>query len=117
MNDPGLKLIHQTTRTRRIAFAFILLALVLPSLFAWSDHAPLESAGPFTAQLVAATLLALIARIWIARHYAPGVQVQLLLAFALVLLGWSGYESRTTHEQRVSAAAHPASQMPARIPD
>ncbi|MDD5058856.1 MAG: hypothetical protein PHQ60_13385 [Sideroxydans sp.] len=116
MDDRSIQLINQTARTRRIAFAFILLALVIPALFAWSDNIPLESAAQFTGQLVAVTLLAFIARIWIARHYSPGVQVQVLLAFALVLLGWSGYESRMAHEERVAAAAHPASSMSARVP-
>jgi len=111
-----IRLINQTTRTRRIAFAFILLALAVPSLFAWSDHVELASAGPFTSKLVAVTLLAFMARPWLARHYSPGVQVQALLAFALVLLGWSGYESRIAHEERVSAMTHPASSMPSRIP-
>jgi hypothetical protein len=107
MPDHSIKLLNQTTRTRRIAFALILLALATPSLFAWSDNLALENAIPFTAKLAAVTLLALFARLWIARRYSPGVQVQLLLAFALVLLGWSGYVSRTAHEERVTASVHP----------
>jgi 4-amino-4-deoxy-L-arabinose transferase-like glycosyltransferase len=112
----SIELIHQTTRTRRMAIALILLALALPSLFAWSDNVPLESAGAFTGQLAAVTLLAMIARLWIARHYSAGVQVQVLLAFALVLIGWSGYVSRHAHDERVAAAAQPASSTPSRIP-
>lgn len=113
----SIELINQTTRTRRIAFALILLALALPSLFAWGDNVALESAGAFTGQLAAVTLLAFIARLWVARHYSAGVQVQVLLAFALVLIGWSGYVSRIAHDERVSAAAHPVSSTPSRIPD
>ncbi len=112
----SIKLINQTKVSRSVAFALILLALALPALFAWGDNVALESAGMFTGQLAAVTLLALIARLWIARHYSPGVQVQALLAFALVLVGWSGYVSRTAHEERVAAAAAPVSSMPARIP-
>ncbi len=112
----SIQLLNQTTRTRRIAFAFILLALTVPSLFAWSDHIELTSAGQLTAKLAAVTLLAFMARLWLARHYSPGVQVQVLLAFALVLLGWSGYGSRIAHEERMAAMAHPASSMPSRIP-
>lgn len=112
----SIELINQTTRTRRIAFALILLALALPSLFAWGDNVALESAGAFTGQLAAVTLLAFIARLWVARHYSAGVQVQVLLAFALVLIGWSGYVSRIAHDERVSAAAHPVSSTPSRIP-
>ncbi len=112
----SIKLINQTTRTRRIAFAFILLALALPSIYTWNDHVELANAGQLTAKLVAVTLLALMARLWLARHYSPGVQVQVLLAFALVLLGWSGYASRIAHEERMSALAHPASTMTSRIP-
>lgn len=110
------ELINQTTRTRRIAIAFILLALALPSLFAWSDNVALGSAGEFTGKLAGVTLLALVARLWVVRHYSPGVQVQALLAFALVLLGWSGYVSRVAHDERISAAAPPAGSMPSRIP-
>ena len=117
MDERSIKLINQTTRTRRIAFALILLALAIPSLFAWSDNVALESAIHFTIKLAAVTLLAFIARLWIARHYSPGVQVQVLLAFAFVLLGWSGYVSRTAHEERGAAAAHPASSMSPRIPE
>jgi hypothetical protein len=117
VDDRSINLINQTTRTRRIAFALILLALAIPSLFAWSDNVALESVGEFTAKLAAATILALIARLWIARHCSPGVQVQVLLAFALVLLVWSGYVSRTAHEERVAAAAHPASSISPRIPN
>jgi hypothetical protein len=113
----SIELIHKTTRTRRVAYALILLALVLPSLFAWSDNVALESAGAFTGQLAAVTLLAFIARLWVARHYTAGVQVQVLLAFAIVLIGWSGYVSRIAHETRVSAAAQPVSSTPSRIPD
>ena len=117
MHDSGsIKLINQTTRTRRIAYGLILLALAIPSLFAWSDKVGLESAGAFTGQLAAVTLLALIARLWAARHYPAGVHVQLLLAFALVLVGWSGYASRMAHETRVAAAARPASTLQPRIP-
>lgn len=112
----SIELINQTTRTRRIAFALILLALALPSLFAWGDNVALESVGAFTGQLAAVTLLAFIARLWVARHYSAGVQVQVLLAFALVLIGWSGYVSRIAHDERVSAAAHPVSSTPSRIP-
>ena len=112
----SIELIHQTTRTRRIAIALILLALALPSLFAWSDNVALESAGEFTGQLAAVTLLALIARLWVARHYSPGVQVQVLLAFALVLISWSGYVSRTAHNERVAAVAQTVSSTPSRIP-
>jgi hypothetical protein len=111
----SIDLINQTKRTRRIAYAFILLALALPSLFAWSENAPLESAIPFTGQLAAVTLLALIARQWMARHYPVGVQVQALLAFALVLLGWSGYESRLARDERAARAA-PVSSMSSRVP-
>lgn len=117
MDERSIKLINQTARTRRIAFALILLALAIPSLFAWSDNVALESAGQFTAKLVAVTLLALVARLWLARHYSPGVQIQVLLAFALVLLGWSGHVSRTAHEERVAAAAPPASSISPRIPN
>jgi 4-amino-4-deoxy-L-arabinose transferase-like glycosyltransferase len=112
----SIELIHQTTRTRRVAIALILLALALPSLFAWSDNVALESAGEFTGQLAAVTLLAFIARLWVARHYSAGVQVQVLLAFALVLISWSGYVSRIAHDERVSAAAQPVSSMPSHIP-
>jgi 4-amino-4-deoxy-L-arabinose transferase-like glycosyltransferase len=111
-----IDLIHQTTRTRRVAIALILLALALPSLFAWNDNVALESAGEFTGQLAAVTLLALIARLWVARHYSPGVQVQVLLAFALVLISWSGYVSRTAHNERVAAVAQTVSSTPSRIP-
>jgi hypothetical protein len=113
----SIELIHKTTLTRRVAFALILLALALPSLFAWSDNVALESAGAFTGQLAAVTLLAFIARLWVARHYTAGVQVQALLAFAILLIGWSGYVSRIAHETRVSAAAQPVSSTPSRIPD
>ncbi|MFA7242056.1 MAG: hypothetical protein WC091_18230 [Sulfuricellaceae bacterium] len=112
----SIELSNQTTRTRKIAFALILLALATPSLFAWSDNVALESAGAFTGQLAAVTLLAFIARLWMARHYSAGVQVQALLAFALVLTGWSGYVSRIAHDERTAAAARPASSMPSRIP-
>ena len=117
MHDRGtIDLIHQTKLTRRVAFALILLALALPSLFAWSDNVALESAGEFTGQLAAVTLLAFIARLWVARHYSAGVQVQVLLAFALVLISWSGYVSRIAHDERVSVAAQPVSSTPSRIP-
>ncbi|MFZ2540551.1 MAG: hypothetical protein WAW75_02125 [Gallionella sp.] len=112
----SIELINKTTRTRRVAFALILLALALPSLFAWSDNAALESAGAFTGQLAAVTLLAFIARLWVARHYSAGVQIQVLLAFALVLIGWSGHVSRVARDERVSAAAQPVSSTPSRIP-
>lgn len=112
----GIELMNRTTVTRRVAFGLILLALVLPSLFAWGDDVPLQSAFGFTGQLAAVTLLALIARIWVARHYSPGVQIQALLAFAVVLVGWSGYVSRITHEERVAAALAPVSSTSARIP-
>jgi len=112
----SIKLINQSTRTRRVAFALILLALALPSLFAWSDNVALESAGKFTGQLVAVTLLAFIARLWVARHYSVGIQVQALLAFALVLIGWSGYVSRIAHDERVLAAAPSVSATSSRIP-
>jgi hypothetical protein len=112
----SIKLINQATRTRRVAIALILLALALPSLFAWSDHVGLETAGKFTGQLAAVTLLAFIARLWVARHYSVGVQVQVLLAFALVLIGWSGYVSRIAHDERVSVAARPVSSTSSRIP-
>lgn len=112
----SIKLINQTKRTRRISIALILLALMLPSLFAWNDNIALESAGQFTGQLAAVTLLAFIARLWMARHYSAGVQVQALLAFALVLMGWSGYVSRQAHEERVTVAAQPASSALSRIP-
>lgn len=112
----SIELINQTTRTRRVAYGLILLALAIPCLFAWSDHVALQSAFAFTGQLAAVTLLALIARIWAARHYSAGVQVQLLLAFALVLVGWSGIVSRNAHDERVLAAARPASSMASRIP-
>ncbi|MEN6587790.1 MAG: hypothetical protein ABFE02_17250 [Sulfuricella sp.] len=111
----SIELINQATRTRRIAFALILLALALPSLFAWSDNVALESVAKFTGQLAAVTLLALIARLWVARHYSVGVQVQVLLAFALVLVGWSGYVSRVAHDERVSVASQPVSSTPSRI--
>jgi len=112
----SIKLINQSTRTRRVAIALILLALALPSLFAWGDNVALESAGKFTGQLAAVTLLAFIARLWVARHYSVGIQVQALLAFALVLIGWSGYVSRLAHDERVSAAASPVSATLSRIP-
>jgi hypothetical protein len=113
----SIELINQATLTRRVAFALILLALALPSLFAWSNNVALESAGELTGQLAAVTLLAFIARLWVARHYSAGVQVQVLLAFALVLIGWSGYVSRLAHEERVSvAAAQPVSSTSSRIP-
>lgn len=112
----SIELINKTTRTRRVAIALILLALALPSLFAWSDNVALESAGKFTGQLAAVTLLALIARLWVARHYSVGVQVQVLLAFALVLIGWSGYGSRIAHDERALAAASPASSTSSHIP-
>lgn len=115
-NRSTIDLIHQTTRTRRVAFALILIALALPSLFAWSDNVALESAGVFTGQLVAVTLLAFIARLWVARHYSAGVQVQVLLAFALVLISWSGYVSRLAHDDRVAATAQPVSTTSSRIP-
>jgi FtsH-binding integral membrane protein len=115
MQDRNSELINQTKRTRRIAYALILLALALPSLFAWNDHAALESAGEFTALLAVVTLLAFLARLWIARHYSAGIQVQVLLAFAFVLIGWSGYASRIAHEARIAAA--PASSMSSRIPE
>jgi len=117
MDERSIKLINQTTRTRRIAFALILLALAIPSLFAWSDNVALESAIQFTIKLAAVTLLAFIARLWLARHYSLGVQVQVLLAFAFVLLGWSGHVSRTAHEERVAITAQPASSMSPRIPE
>jgi hypothetical protein len=91
--------------------------LALPSLFAWNDNAALESAGEFTALLAAVTLLALVARLWIARHYSAGIQVQVLLAFAFVLISWSGYVSRIAHEERIAAAEAPASSMSSRIPE
>jgi len=116
MQDRNSELINQTKRTRRIAYALILLALALPSLFAWNDHVALESAGEFTALLAGVTLLALIARLWIARHYSAGIQVQVLLAFAFVLISWSGYASRIAHEERITAAGAPASSMSSRIP-
>lgn len=112
----SIELINRTTRTRRVAFALILLALALPALFAWSDNAALESAGAFTGQLAAVTLLAFVARLWVARHYSAGVQAQVLLAFALVLIGWSGYVSRLAHEERMLAAAQPVSSSSSRIP-
>jgi len=111
----SIELMNQSTRSRRIAFALILLALALPSLFAWSDNVALESVAKFTGQLAAVTLLAFIARLWIARHYSVGVQVQALLAFALVLLGWSGYVSRAAHDEHVAAVAQPVSSTPSRI--
>lgn len=107
-----IELMNQSTRTRRISFALILLALALPSLFAWSDNVALESVGAFTGQLAAVTLLALIARLWVARHYSVGVQVQALLAFALVLLGWSGYVSRVAHDERAAAVAQQVGSTP-----
>jgi hypothetical protein len=111
--------INQVTRTRRLAFGLILLALALPILFVWSDNAAASSAGEFTGKLVAVTLLALIARLWVARHYSASVQVQVLLAFALVLVGWSGYVSRVAHETRVLAktqTVQTGSSIPALIP-
>jgi 4-amino-4-deoxy-L-arabinose transferase-like glycosyltransferase len=113
----SIELINQAKFTRRVAVAFILLALVLPSLFAWRDNVALESAGELTGRLAAATLLALIARLWLARHYSAGVQVQALLAFSFVLLGWSGYASRTAHDERMLAAAQPVSSTSAPIPE
>lgn len=110
------ELMNQVTRTRRIAYVFILLALLLPSLFALSDNVALDSAIEFTLRLGAVTLLALLARLWLARHYSPGIQVQFLLAFALVLLGWSGYSSRLAHEERISAVVPAASSAPSHIP-
>lgn len=115
-DQSSIALLYQTTRTRRIAFALILLALALPSLFAWSDNVALEIALEFTGQLVAVTLIAFIARLWIARHYSAGVQVQALLAFALVLISWSGYVSRIAHDERVASAAQPVSSTSSRIP-
>ena len=115
-DQSSIALLYQTTRTRRVAIALILLALALPSLFAWSDNVALESTGEFTGQLAAVTLLAFIARLWIARHYSAGVQVQVLLAFALMLIGWSGYVSRHAHDERVAAAVQPVSSTPSRIP-
>ncbi|BAN35380.1 hypothetical protein SCD_n01559 [Sulfuricella denitrificans skB26] len=112
----SIKLINQTTRTSRIAIALILLTLAMPSLFAWSDNVALESAREFTGQLAAVTLLAFIARLWVARHYSAGVQVQVLLAFALALISWSGYVSRIAHDERVSVMAQPVSSTPSRIP-
>jgi len=112
----SIEIKNQVTHTRRIAIALIMLALVLPSLFAWSDNVALASAGEFTGKLVAVTLLAFIARLWFARRYSAGIQVQVLLAFAIVLLGWSGYVSRTAHDERVSAAASPVSSAPSHIP-
>ena len=110
------ELMNQVTRTRRIAYVFILLALLLPSLFALGDNAALDSAIELTLRLGAVTLLALLARLWLARHYSPGIQVQFLLAFAIVLLGWSGYSSRLAHEERISAAVPAASSAPSHIP-
>jgi hypothetical protein len=113
----SIELIHKAKFTRRVAFALILLALAAPSLYAWSDHASLASVGKFTGQLAAVTLLAFIARLWVARNYSAGVQVQMLLAFALVLVGWSGYVSRIAHEERVAAALPPpVSSEQSRIP-
>lgn len=112
----NIELINRTTVTRRVAFGLILLALLVPSLFAWSDNVPLQNAFGFTGQVAAVTLLALIAQLWVARHYSPGVQVQALLAFAVVLVGWSGYVSRIAHEERVAAATAPVSSTSARIP-
>lgn len=117
MQDRNIELINQTTRTRRIAYALILLALALPTLFAWSDNAALANAGEFTALLAAVTLLAFIARLWIARHYSAGIQVQVLLAFAFVLISWSGYATRIAHEARIAATAAPVSSMSSRIPE
>ncbi|MBS4099053.1 MAG: hypothetical protein KGZ83_19710 [Sulfuricella sp.] len=119
MDDRSINLINQVKRTRRLAHGLILLALALPILFVLRDGAPLYGAVEFTGKLVAVTLLGLIARQWVARHYSPGVQVQLLLAFALVLVGWSGYVSRIAFEERVLAKTRtlPAdSPMAARIP-
>jgi hypothetical protein len=116
MQDRNSELINQTKRTRRIAYALILLALVMPTLFAWNDHASLERAGEFTALLAAVTLLAFLARLWIARHYSAGIQVQVLLAFAFVLIGWSGYTSRIAHEEHIAATAPSGSSMQSRIP-
>lgn len=116
MQDRNSELINQTTRTRRIAYALILIALALPSLFAWSDNVALESAGEFTALLAAVTLVAFILWRRLARHYSAGIQVQVLLAFAFVLISWSGYASRIAHEQRIAAVAAPASSMQSRIP-
>lgn len=113
----SIELLNQTKVTRRVALALILLAFGLPSLFAWGDKVALENAGMFTMQLAAVTLLAFIARLWAARHYSAGVQVQALLAFALVLICWSGYVSRTARDERVAAAAASVSSMPSRIPD
>lgn len=112
-----IDLLNQTKRTRRIAYAMILLALALPSLFAWRDGIGFESAGDFTGQLAAVTLLALIVRLWIARHYFAGIQVQALLAFALILICWSGYESRQAHDERVAAAAQSVNSPTPRVPD
>ncbi len=116
MTRNNIERLKQSARTRRIAYALILLALALPFLFAWGNNVALESAGAFAGKLLAVTLLALIARRWIAHHYPEGVQIQALLAFALVLAGWSGYVSRTAHEERVSVAGLPVSSMPSRIP-
>jgi len=116
MQDRNSELINQSTRTRRIAYALILLALAIPSLFAWNDNIALDSASKLTAQLVAVTLLAFIARIWLARRYSAGVQVQVLLAFAFVLISWSGYASRIAQEERIAASKASASSMQSRIP-
>jgi hypothetical protein len=116
MQDRSNEFINQTTRTRRISYALILLALAMPSLFAWHDNVALDSAVEFTALLVAVTLLAFIALRWITHRYSAGVYVQVLLAFALGLAGWSGYASRIAHDERLATVAAPGSDMPLRIP-
>jgi len=90
--------------------------LALPSVFAWNDNVALESDGQFTGQLAAVTLLAFIARLWVGRHYSAGIRVQVLLAFAFVLIGWSGYVSRIAHDERMSAVTSPVSSTSSRIP-
>lgn len=116
MHDRNNELLNQTLHTRIISYALILLALLLPSFIAWKDNAALESTGEFTALLAAVTLLAIIARRWISRHYSAGIQVQVLLAFAIVLISWSGYASRIAHEERVSGATPSTNSLTSRIP-
>lgn len=111
-----LNRLYQVTRTRRVAIGLVLLAWVLPALFALNDNIPVSSVGEFTGKLVAMTLFALLARMWAARHYSAGVLVQACLVFALLLVGWSGYVSRKAHDARVEAAVQMESSLSSHVP-
>lgn len=115
-DQSSIKRINQVAKTRRIAIGIILLALLLPILYAWGDNDAVSSALAFTVRLVLVTVLAVFALRWAASHYSPGVQVQILLAFALVLIGWSGYTSRIAYEARALDKAQAGSSMPSQIP-